>query len=36
MVEVGANTNTFEEAENAIEPLCEILAEVLELKESNY
>jgi len=36
VVEVGANTNTFEEAENAIEPLCEILAEVLELKESNY
>ncbi|HOQ17696.1 MAG TPA: stage II sporulation protein P [Defluviitaleaceae bacterium] len=36
MIEVGANTNTYEEAENAIEPLCEILAEVLGLEESNY
>jgi stage II sporulation protein P len=29
LVEVGANTNTKEEALNAMEPLAKILAEVL-------
>ena len=32
LVEVGANTNTLEEAKNAMEPLAKILAEVLNLK----
>ncbi|WP_058486899.1 stage II sporulation protein P [Defluviitalea phaphyphila] len=32
LVEVGANTNTFEEAKNAMEPLAKILAEVLNIK----
>jgi stage II sporulation protein P len=30
LVEVGAQNNTFEEAENAMEPLAELLAEVLQ------
>ena len=29
LVEVGAQTNTYEEAENAMEPLADILAKVL-------
>lgn len=32
MIEVGAQTNTLEEAQNAIEPLAKILSEVLELE----
>jgi stage II sporulation protein P len=28
-VEVGAQTNTFEEAKNAMEPLADLLAKVL-------
>ena len=32
LVEVGANTNTVEEAKNAMEPLAEILVQVLEEK----
>lgn len=32
LIEVGGQTNTFEEAKNAMEPLAEILAEILEKK----
>jgi stage II sporulation protein P len=32
LVEVGAQNNTFEEGMNAMEPLAELLAEVLESK----
>lgn len=33
LVEVGAQTNTFEEAKNAMEPLADILAKVLKSEE---
>ncbi|NLK98550.1 MAG: stage II sporulation protein P, partial [Epulopiscium sp.] len=32
LVEVGANTNTVEEARNAMAPLAKILCEVLKVK----